>query len=430
MNRLKKCVVENCIPTPSSCVEWNGGDIEYLGICDGDSLNTLLWEVVTKLEEIAGDDLSAFDIDSLLDICNQNAPNEVTLLNILNVIKNNQICLKDFIDTLSEQLAELLNQQNVNINLRCYAEFDNLGNSLSITRDQLDQLIIDNLCNHKLRIETLEGKVTGLQSQIDNLDLTPEPTEFNVATCLDAVVKPVSTQLVTTTQELCDLQDATGDPGDISSALANTPADFNTEFGLLPGWILVPANWAENYSNLLLAFENLLARVNTIEDTCCALTCDDIELGFTAVFNEDNDGIIIKFTSGAGSNIPAGLEDKGSRVFITDKNGVSVEAPIDIVDNYMNNNETEVSISGLDLSGDLTIDITAKIGNEVLICEKCLKKTIKTNAGCAFCTVCNTGEEGVVAITFTSATQLTVGGTTIINNTTSTSTTTTTTSAP
>lgn len=428
MKKLKTCVVENCIPTPSSCVEWNGGDIEFLGICDGDSLNTLMWEVITKLEEIAGEDLSSFDLDSLLDICNQTAPNETTLINILNVLKNNQICLKDFIDTLSEQLAELLNQQNVNINLKCYAEFDNLGNSLSITRDQLDQLVIDNLCAHEQRLDSLEGAVINLQNQINNLDLTPDPTEFNVATCIDAVEKPVSTQLVTTAQELCDLQDSTGDPGDIASALANTPAGFNAEFGLLPGWIPAPANWAENYSNLLLAFENVLARLNTIEDTCCALTCDDIELGFTAAFNEDNDGILIKFTSAAGSNIPAGLEDKGSRVFITDKNGLSTEAPIDIVENYMNNEETEVPITGLDLSGPLTIEITAKIGNEVLICEKCLKKTIQTNAGCAFCTVCNDGDSGVVVVTFSSATQLTVGGTTIVNNTTTTSTTTTTTS--
>ncbi len=112
MKKLNNCVVENCIPTPSSCVEWNGGDIEYLGICDGDSLNNLLWEVINKLEEIAGEDLSSFDIDSLLDICNQTAPQEITILNILNVLKNNQICLKDFIDTLTEQLAELLNTQN------------------------------------------------------------------------------------------------------------------------------------------------------------------------------------------------------------------------------------------------------------------------------------------------------------------------------
>lgn len=428
MKKVKGCKVENCIPTPSSCVEWNGGDIEYLGICDGDSLNTLLWEVVTKLQEIAGEDLSAFDIDSLLDICNQTAPTEVTILSILNLIKNNQVCLKDFIDTLSEQIADLSSSQNVNINLKCYAEFDNLGNSLSITRDQLDQLVIDNLCSHETRIDTLEGKVTNLQSQIDNLDLTPDPSEINLATCIDPISKPTSSQVTSIANELCDLEGATGDSGDIASALANTPGDLNAEFGLITGWILAPSNWAENYNNLLLEVENLRQRINTIEDTCCALTCDDIELGFTAVFNETNDGIIIKFTSGAGTSIPAGFTDKGSTVIITDKNGNTAEGPIDIVDNYTQNNETEIAIGGLDLSGDLTVNITALIGTDALTCEKCLSKLVKGNSGCAFCTICNTGSDGIVIVTFESDTNLAVGETTVLSNTTST--TTTTTSAP
>ena len=131
MNRVKNCEVENCIPTPSSCVTWNGGDIEYLGICDGDSLNNITVEIVSKLQEIAGEDLSQFDIDSLTDICNQRAPNEITVLSVLNLIKANQICLKDFIDTLSEQLNSLLSNSGVSVNLKCYADFDNLGNSLS-----------------------------------------------------------------------------------------------------------------------------------------------------------------------------------------------------------------------------------------------------------------------------------------------------------
>ncbi len=83
MKKLNNCVVENCIPTPSSCVEWNGGDIEYLGICNGDSLNNIIWEIIAKLEDLAGEDISSFDIDTLLDICNKKAPLEINLISIL-----------------------------------------------------------------------------------------------------------------------------------------------------------------------------------------------------------------------------------------------------------------------------------------------------------------------------------------------------------
>ncbi len=423
MKKLNKCVVENCIPTPSSCVEWNGGDIEFLGICDGDSLNTLLWEVINKLEEIAGEDLSSFDIDSLLDICNQNAPQEVTILSILNILKANQICLKDFIDNLSEQLATLLNTQAVNVNLSCYATFDNLGNSLSITRNTLDQLIIDNLCSHELRLDTVEGKVINLQSQIDNLDLTPEPSEMNVATCLDAVAKPTSTQLVTTTQELCDLEDATGNPADIASALAQTPGDLNAEFGAITGWIMAPANLAENYNNLLLEVENLRQRIITIEDTCCALTCDDVKVGFSVVFNEDGDSLILRFTAGAGTLIPAGFTDQGSSVTITDVDGNTVEYNIVIA----NNAEEEILVAGLNLTQPLEVDVTAIIGTGSLTCEKCVHRTAASSA-CSFCTITATGEPGssVVIVYETDGPVGVVVG----NTTTTTTSTTTTTTAP
>ena len=423
MNRVKNCEVENCIPTPSSCVTWNGGDIKYLGICDGDSLNDITVEIVSKLQEIAGEDLSQFDIDSLTEICNQKAPNEVTLLSILNLIKANQICLKDFIDTLSEQLASLLSNTGVTINLKCYADFDNLGNALSITREQLDQLVIDNLCNHKDRIETLEGKVVSLQSQIDNIDINPAVDEPEFTTCIDGVSKPTSGQTVSIANALCDLRDATGDETDITSALGSTPADMNAEFGLLPGWIVNPQNWAENYNNLLIAFGNVWARVKTIESTCCALTCDDIKLGFSAVYNEDGDGIIISFTYGAGTVVPAGFTDQGSYGTITDIDGNSVDFNITIT----NNSTDEVIVSGLNLTGDLTINITAIIGREGLTCQKCLSRTVK-KAKCAFCEICVEGTDGssVVVVYETNGST----SATLFDTTTTTSTTTTTTTAP
>ncbi len=66
MKRVEKCITEDCIPTPSSCVIWNGGDIPLLGICDGDPLNPLMLEMIKEIQRIAGKDLSTFDINSLL----------------------------------------------------------------------------------------------------------------------------------------------------------------------------------------------------------------------------------------------------------------------------------------------------------------------------------------------------------------------------
>lgn len=390
MKKLKTCKVENCIPTPSSCVEWNGGDIPFLGICNGDSLNTLILEVVKKLEDIAEDDLAGFDIDSLLDICNAKAPQEVTLLSILNVVKNNQICLKDYLDNVAAQIAEMFKDSKVNVNLRCFADFDNLGNALSINREQLDELVIRNLCTQKTQIQTLEGKVVNLQSQIDvlgNKELTVN--EQSLVTCVDPVLKPTSSQLKSVAIAHCNLENATGSPAEISSALSYIPADWAAKYATVTGWIAAPTSIADVVTNMLLVIKAQGESIQFMQDTCCAVSCDDIKVGFSAIFNEDSTGLILKFTSGAGTILPAGYTDKGSVGIIKDGNGNIQTFALTIA----NNAEIEVDATGLDTRTELTIQVTSKIGDGTLLCEKVVSKSVKT-AGCGVCELSADGVEG------------------------------------
>ncbi len=403
----EKCKVENCIPTPSSCVEWNGGELPYLGICNGDSLNNLVLEIITKLKEITGEDLSSFDIDALLDICNQKSPSEVTILSILNVLKNNQICLKDFIDTIKDGLDELFKTTGVTVDLKCYAQFDNLGNPLAITREQFDQLVIDTLCSHEGRINTIEGRLTVLQAEIDALNVISTVEELEIPTCINGAILPTSVQLQNTSTEICTLETATGFPSDISSALAVTPADLNPEFGLIPGWILVPKNWADNYNNLILELENIRQRIKTIETGCCSLTCDDVKLGFTAAYNSDNTEIVIRFTSSAGTSIPVGFIDSGSTITITDIDG-NIETYITVNPDLITNNATiSVPIPSLNISQDVTVDVEANFTSGGVTCSKCLTKLVHSpsTVSCDTCKICASGDAGTSVVIIYESTQ-------------------------
>lgn len=393
MRKIQGRTDENCIPTPSTCVEWQGGTIEFLGICDGDNLNKLMWEVVTKLEEIAGEDLSQFDIDSLLDICNQKAPLEITLLSILTLIKDNQVCLKDFIDELNERLNEIFANTGVNVNLKCYAEFDNQGNPLSMTRDALDQLVINILCDHKFRIETLEGKIITLQQQVDDIDPHATVDELSFDTCIEpGVVKTTSANVIDLADAHCDLEGATGSPADISTALGNTPS-YPVEVTTHPNYIASPANWAENYSNLLLFNQYLLGVIEDVIE-CCAANCDDIKLGFSAVYDEDGSDVLIEFTWGAGTIIPAGFTDCGSTGVITDVDGNTSSFNIDILDG-----QASVSVVGLNTLSPLEVNITVKLCSGTVTCQKCVTRSV-TSTACAYCTLTATGSTGSVVITY------------------------------
>lgn len=394
MKKVKLSDNENCITTPTSCVEWNGGSIEFLGICDGDSLNKLTWEVINKLEEIAGEDLSQFDIDSLLDICNQKAPLEVTIISILTLIKDNQICLKDFIDTLNERLNELFQNTGVNVDLKCYAQFDNLGNSLSITRDQLDQLIINTLCDHEGRLDTIEGKIITMQAEINAIDPTANVEELSFSTCVDPAIRPTSQQVMAVADAHCDLEAATGNSGDIATALAQTPT-FPTEVTSDPNYIAAPANMAENYSNALIALGYLLGRVAELSE-CCEGGCDAVELGFTAVYSEDGADIIITWSWGAGTNIPPSFTDCGSTLTITDSNGVVYNYNLVIA----NNASESFSVVGLNTLQPLTVEVTSRMCSDTVTCQRCLTKNVST-AQCQFCTYTATGTTGSAVIVYT-----------------------------
>lgn len=402
MKTVNNCVVENCIPTPSGCVDWNGGDIEFLGIKNGDSLNNLIIEIVTKLQDIVSDDLSKFDIDSAIDVCNKKAPAEVNLIYILNLLKDNDLCLKEYILSLQETINSLSTENKVNVDLKCLSDFDNLGNQLSLTRDQLDQLVINNLCSQKERIEYLEGIAVTLQNQIDDIVNDDTIKENSITTCVDGNEKPVSSQVKSVATRLCSLETSFSSLVTLVNTLNSTIVSLNS-------------------------------RVTTIENTCCAANCDDISLGFIATFNEDNTALLISFTWGAGTSIPITFEDKGSVGTITDKDGVVQSFSIDIVENFNEGIETEIPLSGaLNLTGELEISMTAKIGTDNLNCQKCISGKVRTNP-CSVCTVCVNGTEGSTVTIVYESTILGVGGTTSTTSTTSTTTaatTTTTTVAP
>lgn len=393
MKEVKSIITENCIFTPTSCSAWNGGDIEYLGICDGDQLNNLLWEVINKLQGITGDDLSNFSLDSLLDICKQTAPAEVTLLSILTLLKNNQVCLKEFMDSLNTQLVGLNLQDSVNVDLKCYADFDNQGNALSMTKAQLDQLIINNLCDQKGRITQVEGELTVLQSQVDNINTTFTVDEPIITTCIDASPKRTSLQLQSVATNLCNYKGIVGSEVDVPAALAKTPSTDNTRYSTIIGWDLTPDNLTQSYGNLVLKVAKLEADLIFMQNNCCALTCDDIKLGFSAVFNDDMDGIIIKFSSGAGTKIPAGVIDKGSTGTFTDVDGNVETFTLIISNNY----QVEVPISGLSLSGNVEVSISAVMGTSSLTCEKCLNKSVKSSS-CGYCEISATGDGTAQAV--------------------------------
>jgi hypothetical protein len=403
----------NCIPTPAECVVWNSGNIESLGICNGDFLPKIIWEIVYKLQEIAGEDISQFDLDDLLTICNKKAPKEITLLSILTIMRDNQVCLKDYLLALEKAIADLTSDSTVKVSLKCYADFDSQGNSLGVTREQFDQLIIDNLCRHEDSITTLNGKVSSLQKQLDDFVSNPIVAEPEFTTC-KAANAYTSVHVKAIAEDLCQIEEDLGEPSEAALVLGATPENWSTsafddsltKYSLGDaGFIDEPQNVYQALKNALIAIDLLQRQVLEIQTTCCAPSCDKIKLGFTGTFGEEEPTVTLNFTRGAGTFIPSGFKDAGSTITITDRNGVSVSTVT--VENggagaeiQMDGTIDDIDITGL-ATGRLLVSIKTKFvlkdanGNVITTCQDCVGGELNyiTDACCA---ITNSGTEPVV----------------------------------
>jgi hypothetical protein len=400
----------NCVPISASCIVWNYGSIDYLGICNGAKLPTIIYEIVSKLQSIASEDLSTFDIDSLLDICKQKAPKEVNLISILTILKNNQLCLNDYINTLYEKIEELSKIGNVKVNLKCLADFDTFGNELNITRESLDQLVIDTLCKHEKRLDNVEGRIILLENATPDTSTILEP---NITTCLDVTPKATSLQVKTVATEVCDIRTKLG-PNTVPNPLlqasfANKAGTsywnsslFNAAFGSITGWLPIPTNEVDYQRNIYLMLANFQTRLNEIETNCCAPTCDKIKIGFSIV--EDDNTLaegdyVIRFrpTDGTSlfgfvstnSKVKFGYYDKVTGIYV-----VTAELPINISETESVWENNSYNFNNFDLSKPVTIILTANMVKDGLTCQKCISQTIDLSSGCPVCEIVASGTKG------------------------------------
>lgn len=391
---------ENCITSYAQCIQWNLGDIPSLGIVNGDFLDEIVYAIANKLCDLLNPlDLSSVSVQCLIDKLNAVEPNPKTIQTVLQLVIDNECKLKDLIDNLQDQINN--SNPTLNLNLKCLAQFDSFGNPLPYNEQTVLQSLIDELCVLKATVAYLGGKVIDLQNQIDNLNITPYqlPT---VSTCISSGKRlDLSSSDIATS--LCNLRAATGTEVQLQSAIAQQCANFNSQFGTIVGWNVAPINLAQSYSNLEIAFCNVLNRLISIEQTCCAPSCDKIKIGFTVDIDYDLSELSLNFTSGAGTFIPTNFVDCGSIITITDELG-NIVTPTNTL---IVQNGTISGISFFSLTGKIfTISIKTRFclkddnNTVILVCQDCISKTINVEQGCPVCQVCVTGKTGYVEITY------------------------------
>lgn len=371
----------------NECVVWQSGDIPSLGICNGDELSVAEKIIADKIVEITKElDLSTIDISCLYNTCSN--CEDKSLSSLIQLLYDNQCSLRDLINSSDGTSTNT----TITVNLRCLKKFDDFGNEIPQDLNAALQSIVNKVCTHDDSILGIKSTLIDLQNQIDSIPTQSASTEPTITTCLTPGIRPVSQVVPIVTQDYCGYKAVVGPTTDISIAMSLQPGGLNSEYQNISGWNNSVDNLAKTVSNLWIVVANLKSRIELIEDNCCAVTCDDVKVGFDVILNSSGDTVNLKFTSKAGTSIPLGFTDCGSVLTITDKDGVSLEYNLEVSNN---GNEGEFSINGLNLSSYLTFEVTAKLCTEGISCEKCTSKLYNPNSGvCPYCEIIAAGDLG------------------------------------
>lgn len=381
----------------SKSVIWQGPDLQCITVCKGDSVTDV---VAAVAEEVCGIldtlDLTDLELKCLIDTCLACPEPDKTLKTALRLLIDKVCTLEELIENSSSVQPVI---PVFNVNLKCLAITDGSGNVLNDdTNDKIIQSIIDQVCTNTSDILLINNDITDLDTRVtvleDAASHTVEPTIS--PNCVLSGPNTIPDVLEALEAAFCQLTNALGPTADMNKAIGQQCQDLAQSYVLNQNFTISPKNLAQSVRNMWVTVCDIVTRVSNIEKTCCGASCDQIKIGFSIVFSEVQTATI-KFTNGAGTNIPVGVLDCGSILVVSDEagNNVYVENL-----NIANNVEVpDIDLTGFTEGGLLTFTLDAKMCSDTLgTCEKVVTKTAIYKNACSTCEVTNTGDGDVILV--------------------------------
>ena len=398
---------ENCSPTSSNCVIWQGPDIACINLCTGDTISDVTYKLALEICELK-DNIGVTDIElaCLVEVCQTTPEPAKTLSNILELLISKVCCLWQIVDNLPTPGEPYIEPTLI---FPACAAFTGLSPQLhrtyTVTLANKICTLNTTINQNTLDIDVLKDKVQDLE------DLVPTPLpELN--SCLTGTDKVLDDLVEYLENEFCDIKDALGEAGDITVASSQECEDLSSQKSLsdstkfmsqLSGnggsWILNPENLAQSINNLWLTVCDIRGAVRGILDNCCAPTCDAIKIDFYQRWSSDSPTILqLNFRS--KSTLPLGFYDcgqptLGNELTFTDADGFvypypivfrSIDYPTDTngaLDDNSNFGWVDIDLTtvGLNLSKPISITADLCFTNGSLECIQCVQWTINPSTG-------------------------------------------------
>lgn len=415
---------ENCSPTSSNCITWQGPDISCLSLCKGDSISDVTYKLATELcGLITNMGVDGVDLTTIITTCSTTPAPVKTVTNIFNLLIDKIICINTRIDNLPPILPPTTLPTFNFTNYACLA----VGLTTIPLHEDLEttvNIIATKLCDIRTDLDSLHADVLLNTSDIEYIrthyyhqmsDLPKVTNCFtNHTNTLDVVLQEVTTTV-------CDYASVLGSTQDITNVQSVQCPDLTTAKRLSGNttypmsslsinnitWNPVVTNLSQSLQNLWLTVCDIRAAVKLMQESCCKVSCEDIVIDFTYKWVTEDKTIKLVLYFFPKTKVPAGFYDCGDRgatnigpgnIFtITDANGVEYPLPDGLhfrhkdpqmvtgaivtdpnyqVNGYSIDLSSGMPLNGLDISTALTISSNVCFTDGTNTCIKCVNKVI------------------------------------------------------
>jgi len=327
-------VASKCVETRSTCVVWDGPDINCLGVnlCKGQSIDIIIYNTAKKLcEVLEALKIDMVDLSCLIEGDTTGAPTNMQELFTLVVSK---LC------TLQEEVAALEGEGTTNILVPLppclqytIPDPNNPGNFITISSLSL----IDPVTSTSPIVSYLCTKICQLFSELAALDFRVGQLELTVQTLMDTVSSgvpsadvpacigsspmvlvdpqdPSSGAVPVMAELICDLIDSLGTPAEILSANGDCTGNWPTIATATPlgnyaplspvtmedlGFVANPSQLWEKINNLWVTVCDIRNFCTTVKATCCPTMCEDVTFLIGAVPTTTGRGTLTFYLNGS-----------------------------------------------------------------------------------------------------------------------------------
>lgn len=408
----------SCTKTSSRCVIWNGPDIPCLNLCNGDSIEDVVYKLGKAHCELAEElNLSTLDLSCLVEACNTCPEPQKTLRVVLQLLINKVCNLENILNDGTGNDGNGSTQTLPVVNLPACLQYSTGSTTVvSLPVDEYVYLVANRFCTLNGTVNTLSTRVTSLEQDVADLQAAVTGSggtaQVNL-TCVGSGLTDIDTAVEAIETAFCQLRTATGNAAQISSAVAKqctglASANKLTGTGIMSsitGWSATPVNSADALTNLWLTVCDMRSAVETLKASATGSACDNFKPDFSFSYSSDRSQAVLK-TYGFMS-IPTGWSNGTVNRFTISDGTNSYQVSVDLVALTANASGQTVNLSsnGIDITKDLTVTLEANIINGSATCAKVATKII--NLPCIknpVTALTTTGGAGSISISYTAPT--------------------------